>query len=99
MEYKVNLAPNIRDNKININVVSKPINKPFFNPLYLFVLPVINPVVNVITIIDNRIIIGCISIFNRLKIENINGSNNRAVMGISKSLIVLFIKSPNRLYS
>ena len=41
---------------------------------------------------------GCISILNRLKIENIKGSSNSAEKGINNNLIVLFMLSPSRLY-
>lgn len=98
IEYVVNLPPRISVSIKNIKVVNIPINSPFFNPSCLFAVPVINPVVNVIIIIDNKIMSGCISILNRLKIENIRGSNNRAEKGINNNLIVLFMLSPSRLY-
>lgn len=98
IEYVVNLPPRISVSIKNIKVVNIPINSPFFNPFCLFAVPVINPVVNVIIIIDNKIMSGCISILNRLKIENIRGSNNRAEKGINNNLIVLFMLSPSRLY-
>ena len=91
----MSLAPSIIDSIENSILVKIPIIRPFFNPFVLFTLPVISPVMNVIVIIDTSINKGCISIFNKLKIENIRGKIRRVEIGINNNLIVLFMISPS----